>query len=67
MRPIEKGILELKAIEPFQKAGFLIWQLWILRILNHFLWLFIELLQESGIFVFATQNTLGFVTLTENI
>ena len=36
-----KSILELKRIEPLRKQ-FLIWQLWILRILNHFLWLFMN-------------------------
>ena len=58
-----KSILELKEIEPLRKQ-FLIWQLWILRILNHFLWLFMNCCRKAGIFVFATQHPC-FVTLTE--
>ena len=58
-----KSILELKRNRAFTKAVS-IWQLWILRILNHFLWLFMNCMQESGIFVFATQHPC-FVTLTE--
>ncbi len=58
-----KSILELKEIEPLRKQ-FLIWQLWILRILNHFLWLFMNCCRKAEFFVFATQHPC-FVTLTE--
>ena len=46
-----KSILELKEIEPLRKQ-FLIWRLWILRILNHFLWLFMNCCRKAEFFFF---------------
>lgn len=51
-----KSILELKEIEPLRKQ-FLIWQLWILRTLNHFLWLFMNCCRKAE-FLSLQRNTL---------
>ena len=51
-----KSILELKRNRAFTKAV-LIWQLWILRILNHFLWLFMNCCRKAE-FLSLQRNTL---------
>jgi hypothetical protein len=52
-----KSILELKRNRAFTKAVSNM-AIMDLRILNHFLWLFMNCCRKAGIFVFATQHPL---------
>ena len=59
----EISLMALKETECSQKR-FPIWQSWILQILSRFLPQFTNLIEDNGVFVFATQHPC-FVTLTD--